>query len=204
MGFSKQEYWSGLPFPTPGQSSWPRDQTQVSSIAGRFFTIWATWEAIDTLLLTKVHHLYLDSLSVLYSFMGFAKWLMSFIHYCSNIQNSFTAPEIPCTPAIHPLYLFIFYMKKAFCFSFFWLHRVLVVARGLFCCSMWDLLPLTRDRTHIPCIGRQMLNHWTTREIPSPSSFLVLRLSQFWPVGAISSWLLFLLIQPTFFLPLFF
>ena len=23
--------------------SWPRDQTQVSCIAGRFFTIWATW-----------------------------------------------------------------------------------------------------------------------------------------------------------------
>ena len=27
-------------------SSWPRDQTQVSCIAGRFFTIWATWEII--------------------------------------------------------------------------------------------------------------------------------------------------------------
>ena len=26
-------------------SSWPRDQTQVSRIAGRFFTVWATWEA---------------------------------------------------------------------------------------------------------------------------------------------------------------
>ena len=129
---------------------------------------------------------------------------MSFIHYCSNIQNSFTAPKIPCTPAIHPIYLFIFYMKKTCCFSFFWLHRVLVVAHGLFCCSMWDLVPLTRDRTHIPCIGRQTVNHRTTREIPSPSSWLVLRLSQFWPVRAISSWLLFLLIQSTFFLPLFF
>ena len=27
-------------------SSWPRDQTGVSCIAGRFFTIWATWEAL--------------------------------------------------------------------------------------------------------------------------------------------------------------
>ena len=26
-------------------SSWPRDQTQVSHIAGRFFTVWATREA---------------------------------------------------------------------------------------------------------------------------------------------------------------
>ena len=27
-------------------SPWPRDRTQVSSIVGRFFTIWATWEAL--------------------------------------------------------------------------------------------------------------------------------------------------------------
>ena len=24
----------------------------------------------------------------------------------------------------------------------------------------------TRDRTSVPCIGRQILNHWTTREVP--------------------------------------
>ena len=24
----------------------------------------------------------------------------------------------------------------------------------------------TRDRTHVPCIGRSILNHWTTREVP--------------------------------------
>ena len=29
-------------------SSWPRDQTQVSHIAGRFVTIWATREACDS------------------------------------------------------------------------------------------------------------------------------------------------------------
>ena len=30
---------------------------------------------------------------------------------------------------------------------------------------MWDLSPLTRDQTYIPCIGRQILKHWTTREV---------------------------------------
>ena len=40
--FSRQQCWSGLPFPSPGGSFWPRDQTRVSSIAGRFFTIWTT------------------------------------------------------------------------------------------------------------------------------------------------------------------
>ena len=45
MEISRQEYWSGLPFPSPGLSSQPRDQTQVSHIAGRFFNVWATREA---------------------------------------------------------------------------------------------------------------------------------------------------------------
>ena len=30
MGFSRQEYWSGLPCTPPGESSWPRNQTHVS------------------------------------------------------------------------------------------------------------------------------------------------------------------------------
>ena len=34
----------GLPYPTPWGSSWSRDRTQVSCIAGRFLTIWATSE----------------------------------------------------------------------------------------------------------------------------------------------------------------
>ena len=39
MEFSRQEYWSGLPCPSPRRSSRSRDWTQVSRIAGRFFTI---------------------------------------------------------------------------------------------------------------------------------------------------------------------
>ena len=35
--------WVATPFSRG--SSWPRDWTEVSGIAGRFFTIWATWEA---------------------------------------------------------------------------------------------------------------------------------------------------------------
>ena len=31
---------------------------------------------------------------------------------------------------------------------------------------MWDLSSPTKDQTHIPCIGRQSLNHWTSREVP--------------------------------------
>ena len=51
MEFSRQEYWSGLPFPSPGKKGsspgiQPRDQTQVFHIAGRCLTIWATREAL--------------------------------------------------------------------------------------------------------------------------------------------------------------
>ena len=43
IGFSREEYWSGLPGPPPGDlpASWPRDRTCASSVsctAGRFFT----------------------------------------------------------------------------------------------------------------------------------------------------------------------
>ena len=41
MGFSRQEYWSGLPFLFSRGPSQPRDQTQVSCIAGRRFNLWA-------------------------------------------------------------------------------------------------------------------------------------------------------------------
>ena len=32
MGFSRQELWSGLPFPCPGGFSQPRDQTQIKTL----------------------------------------------------------------------------------------------------------------------------------------------------------------------------
>ena len=33
MEFSRQEYWIGLPFPTPGESFQPRDRTHVSCVS---------------------------------------------------------------------------------------------------------------------------------------------------------------------------
>ena len=39
MGFCRQEYWSGLPFPPPGNISDPGIKPGVSHIAGRFLTV---------------------------------------------------------------------------------------------------------------------------------------------------------------------
>ena len=48
MGFSRQEYWSGLPCPPPGDL--PNAGIELASLtspalAGEFFTTLATWEA---------------------------------------------------------------------------------------------------------------------------------------------------------------
>ena len=114
VGFSRQEYWSGLPFPSPGdlpdpgieprspklqadtltsepsakpmklewvadpfsrRSSWPRDRTGVSYIAGGFFTSWVTREA-------------LFSICILYSFkVLFHERLLQDIEYRSLCQT---------------------------------------------------------------------------------------------------------------------
>ena len=44
MGFSRQEYWSGLPFPPPGDLSHPETEPVSPPLAGRFFTTRAIWE----------------------------------------------------------------------------------------------------------------------------------------------------------------
>ena len=38
MGFSRQEYWSGLPFPSPGDLPDPGTEPRSPALAGGFFT----------------------------------------------------------------------------------------------------------------------------------------------------------------------
>ena len=33
-------------------------------------------------------------------------------------------------------------------------------------CSMWDLSSPIRGGTHLPCIARQILNPWASRDVP--------------------------------------
>ena len=50
MGLSRQEYWSGLPFPSPGDLPNPGIKPvslMSSALAGRFFTTSTTWEALN-------------------------------------------------------------------------------------------------------------------------------------------------------------
>ena len=49
MGFSRQEYWSGLPFPTPGDLPDPEIEPAPSLmfpvLAGGYFTTGVIWDA---------------------------------------------------------------------------------------------------------------------------------------------------------------
>ena len=57
MEFPRQEYWSGLPFPTPRDLSNPGIQPvslRSSELAGGFFTTSATWEAY----ILSIHNIY--------------------------------------------------------------------------------------------------------------------------------------------------
>ena len=62
VGFSRQEYWGGLPFPSPGDLANPGiEPTSLMSpaLAGGFFTTSASWEAqICTCILYIIFHLY--------------------------------------------------------------------------------------------------------------------------------------------------
>ena len=49
MEYSRQEYWNGLPFPTPGDLPNPEIEPaslKSPALAGGFFTNSATWEAL--------------------------------------------------------------------------------------------------------------------------------------------------------------
>ena len=54
MGFSRQEYWSGLPLSSPGDLLWSRDRTRVSCIPGRRFNLWAIREPLAHVLVLIV------------------------------------------------------------------------------------------------------------------------------------------------------
>ena len=45
IGLSRQEYWNGLPVPSPGNLPSPGIEPKSPALAGRFFTASASWES---------------------------------------------------------------------------------------------------------------------------------------------------------------
>ena len=91
------------------------------------------------------------------------------------------------------LFFDVYYLKNFICL-FIWLCLSCgtpgssVVVQGLSSCDawawllhdMWDFHSWTRDGTHIPCIARQILNHWTTGQ---GKSLIPLILKTTWEIG---------------------
>ena len=88
MGFSRQEYWSGLPFPSPGEASQPRDRTEVSRISGRHFNLWATREGIS-LCITKCKDMWLGGWKMMNSLEENTFHLLGLLESTYNIWNTF-------------------------------------------------------------------------------------------------------------------
>ena len=75
-------------------------------------------------------------------------------------MSCLAALGLSCSPEVHKLYSWGAQAPE---------HTGSVAAaRQLSCseCGIWDLSFLIRDQTHIPWIGRQILSHWTTRQVP--------------------------------------
>ena len=61
LGIFRQEYWSGLPWPPPGDLPNPGIELRSSCIVGKLFTIWATRETLAIIYLyacTYIIHIY--------------------------------------------------------------------------------------------------------------------------------------------------
>ena len=57
MGFSTQEYWSGLPFPSLGDLPDPAIETASLALAGGFFTTESPGKPSYSMIAYKLHYL---------------------------------------------------------------------------------------------------------------------------------------------------
>ena len=76
VGFSRQEYWSGLPFPLQGILSTQGLNAHISCIAGRFFTIEPLGNVVNQVLSWHLRHISFVGIlfSTLHSFRCMSTW----------------------------------------------------------------------------------------------------------------------------------
>ena len=148
-----------------------RDQTQVSHIAGRFFTVWATWEAPE-----------LRGGAEKEAEWGLWPPLPPGQLHCQLFTCNSSA-KVFKTVLFHFLKRFVLWCGPSLksLLNLWWGYFDFMLS-GLFFVwfglgffwhwHMWDLSSLTGDQTLTPCTGGQSLNHWTTREVPKTVLFL--------------------------------
>ena len=221
MGFPSQEYWSGLPCPSPGDLPNPGIKPSSLALAGRFFTT----EPYYLLHYDEAPESHSESLqpfrfgeSSIVTCQASTSWrgtpvlekkrffffplllafwihfIIALVHLNVNILwDEVRVKSLVCTvlfsilfskvPAIWDLLknYFCIYFIFGYVWSWLWHAGSFLVAQcSLFlgalelshCAQayspqgMWDLSSQTRDWTYISHIGRQTLNHSTTKEVP--------------------------------------
>ena len=109
-GFSRKECWTGLPFTSPGDFPWSRDQTHVSCIGSWIIYCWASREA--PIWVHIVHILFWKLFTQLYIVICFhiKQYRFHFIYRCAIIYLNQPSTE-------HFLVWYIFkYKEFVFCF----------------------------------------------------------------------------------------
>ena len=142
MQFSRQEYWSGLPFPSPGDLPNLGIELGSPALAGRFFTVWATREA----------HVHIYSIPIYVLSVNWLFWYLYLCLYsyaCMHAKSLRSCPTL-CDPTVcSPSGSSVHGILQA---------RILEwVAMPSSKGSSWP-----RDRTCISyasCIGRRVLYH---------------------------------------------
>ena len=112
LGFSRQEYWSGLAFPPPGDLPNP-DRTYSSTLAHRFFTFWATRVLIEHMLIWRM--------------------LGLFFFFWFKLYTQLTKKYLKKIKIIYYLFIYILVVLGLHC------HAQASHWGGFFCCQAWAL-----------------------------------------------------------------
>ena len=98
LAFPRQEYWSGLSFPSPGDQPNPGTETPVSCIVGRFFTTEPPIHVVQSL-----SHVWLfvtiwtAGFPVLHYLPEFAQ---TYVHWVGDVIQP-SKPLLPPSPALN-------------------------------------------------------------------------------------------------------
>ena len=154
-----------MPCPSPRDLPEPGIEPRSPTVQADFFTIWATKFvgsgkpqncSIDLTIKKKKKSRYLHTSSFLKIFFFKLEWVFRAVRGCLQL---WWVGDILCD---------------------LWAsHR-----KGFSCCGEWALglpssscsstwAPGTWNRHSVPCITRQIVNHWTTREAPHPPACVI-------------------------------